>query len=158
MSEQSVIHSTFVIERNYPKSVERVFTAFADSGKKRRWYAEGDAHEIEHFEMDFKVGGKELMRYRFKEHAVLAGQVLTNEGWYQEILPEQRIVTASVMSLGEKRISASLVTIELLPAAQGTDLICTHQGAFFEGSGGPQMREVGWRTLFDHLGVELAQA
>jgi hypothetical protein len=33
--------------------------------------------------------------------------------------------------------------------------MCTHQGAFFEGADGPEMREHGWRTLFDKLAVEL---
>ncbi len=61
------------------------------------------------------------------------------------------------MTLGDKRISASLVTIELLPTDKGTDLICTHQGAFFEGSDGPQMREGGWRLLFDKLAKELTR-
>ena len=60
------------------------------------------------------------------------------------------------MALGEKRISASLVTIELVPTEKGTDLICTHQGAFFEGADGPKMREAGWRTLLDKLTAELA--
>jgi hypothetical protein len=39
----------------------------------------------------------------------------------------------------------------------GTDLICTHQGAFFEGADGPQMREAGWRSLLDKLSKSLAQ-
>jgi uncharacterized protein YndB with AHSA1/START domain len=43
-----------------------------------------------------------------------------------------------------------------LPTETGTDLICTHQGAFFEGSGGPAMREEGWRSLLDALEAELA--
>jgi hypothetical protein len=60
------------------------------------------------------------------------------------------------MTLGGRRISCSLVTMELLATETGTDLICTHQGAFFEGSGGPEMREAGWRTLLDQLGTELA--
>jgi len=50
-----------------------------------------------------------------------------------------------------------LVTIELIPTESGTDLICTHQGAFFEGSGGPQMREMGWRSLFEKLAKEIAK-
>jgi uncharacterized protein YndB with AHSA1/START domain len=37
LEEQSVIHSTFVIERRYPKLPEEVFSAFADTAKKRRW-------------------------------------------------------------------------------------------------------------------------
>ena len=41
------------------------------------------------------------------------------------------------MTLGDRRISASLFTFEFLAAGKGTDLIFTHQGAFFERSGGP---------------------
>jgi len=44
-----------------------------------------------------------------------------------------------------------------LPTDKGTDLICTHQGAFFEGADGPQMREAGWRHLFENLAKELAR-
>ncbi len=154
--EQSAIHSTFVIERSYPKPVESVFAAFADAAKKRRWFGEGDHHDIEEFEMDFRVGGSERARYRFREGTPFPGVALTNDGRYQDIVPNRRIVSASTMILGDRRISASLVTIELLPTDQGTDLICTHQGAFFEGADGPQMREAGWRALFDRLAKQLA--
>lgn len=149
--EQAVIHSTFVIERSYPQSPERVFSAFADPAQKRRWFGESENHELESFEMDFRVGGNELLRYRFKEGSPFPGTELLNVGSYHDIVPDRRIVTASTMALGGKRISASLVTIELLQTAKGTDLICTHQGAFFEGADGPQMREGGWRQLFERL-------
>ena len=155
MKEPSVIHNTFVIERSFAKPVERVFAAFADSGKKRRWFADSDSHEIEVFEMDFRVGGVERTRYRFKENTQFQGVELSTEGSFQDIVPNERIVTASLMTFGGKRISATLVTIELLPTETGTDLICTHQGAFFEGSGGPQLREQGWRTLFERLAKAL---
>lgn len=157
MSEPSVIHSTFVIERSYPKAPERVFAAFADPAKKRRWFAEGEKHEIEQFEMDFRVGGAERTRYRFKEGSPFPGVELASEGSYQDIVPNRRVVIASTMALGGRRFSASLVTIELLSTERGTDLICTHQGAFFEGADGPQMREAGWRKLFDSLEKELAR-
>lgn len=157
MEEQSVIHSTFVIERSYGKPPERVFSAFADAAQKRRWYAEGESHEVEQFEMDFRVGGAERTRYRFKEGTPFPGVALTNNGSYEDIVPNRRIVTASTMSLGEKRISASLVTVELVATDKGTDLICTHQGAFFEGADGPQIREAGWRKLLDRLSTDLAR-
>lgn len=157
MQEPSVIHNTFVIERSFPKPPEVVFSAFADAAKKRRWFAEGHNHDVEEFALDFRIGGIERARYRFNEGTPFPGVALSNEGSYQDIVPNKRIVSASTMSLGDKRISASLVTIELLPNANGTDLICTHQGAFFEGSDGPQMREAGWRKLLDQVATDLAR-
>lgn len=156
-TELSVIHNTFVIERSYSKPPEVVFGAFADPAQKRRWFGEGHNHHVEEFAMDFRVGGSERLQYRFQEGTPFPGVTLASDGSYHDIVPDRRIVTASTMAIGGKRISTSLVTIELLPTDKGTDLICTHQGAFFEGADGPQMREAGWRKLFDQLAVELAR-
>jgi uncharacterized protein YndB with AHSA1/START domain len=156
MGQPSVIHNTFVIERSYPTTPERVFAAFADPAKKRRWAAEGGGHEVESFEMDFRVGGNERGRFRFKEGTPFKGVALANDVTYQDIVPNRRVVFASTMTLGERRISASLVTVELLQTEKGTDLLFTHQGAFFEGADGPQMREAGWRKLLERLAEVLA--
>ena len=107
--------------------------------------------------MDFRAGGVERTRYRFKEGTPFPGVALINDGSYLDIVPNRRIVTASTMTLGDKRISASLVTIELLATDQGTKLVCTHQGVFFEGADGPQIREAGWRHLFEQLAKDLTR-
>lgn len=156
MPEQSAIHNTFAIERSYPKPPEQVFSAFADAAKKRRWYAEGASHDVEQFEMNFQVGGAERLRYRFKEGTPFKGTEIANEGNYHDIVANRRIVISYSMTFGGMRISASLVTIEFLPTEAGTDLICTHQGVFFEGSDGPQIREAGWRSQFEKLASVLA--
>ena len=159
MQQPSAVHDTFVIERHFQKTPEKVFAALSEPAKRRRWFAEGDHHDVEEFQSDFRVGGVELLRYRFKGDAPspVAGMTLTNESRIQDIVPDRRIVTASAMSLGDTRISASLVTLELLANENGTDLICTHQGTFFEGAGDPKMREAGWRTLLDKLASELSE-
>jgi uncharacterized protein YndB with AHSA1/START domain len=151
MKTPSVIHSTFAVERSYPVTPERAFAAFADPEQKRRWFVAGDNHTVEHYELDFRVGGKERACLRFNEGTPLAGKLYTNDIGYLDIVPDRRIVFASAMVIGEKCVSASLATVEFLPSEDGTDLVFTHQGVFFEGSGGPEMREAGWRKLLSRL-------
>jgi uncharacterized protein YndB with AHSA1/START domain len=158
MSDVSVIHNTFVVERDYPTTPERVFAAFADPAKKRRWFAEGENHTVDEFEMDFRVGGAERARSHFKERSPFPGVALINDGIYHDIVPHRRIVSSSTMTLGDRRISTSLVTAEILPNQTGAKLVLTHQGAFFEGSDGPQMREAGWRKIAERLAKDLALA
>jgi hypothetical protein len=44
-------------------------------------------------------------------------------------VPDQRIVFAYTMTLGEKRISSSFGTVELFPVGDRTRLTYTEQGA-----------------------------
>jgi uncharacterized protein YndB with AHSA1/START domain len=152
MEKLSVTHSTFVIERSYPTTPERVFAAFADPLKKRRWFAEGESFGVREFEMDFRVGGSEHSRFHMKD-----GTPLANDTSYHDIEPNRRIVFAYTMSVAGRRISASLATVELLPTEKGTDFVYTEQAAFFEGSDGAKIREAGWSGLFEQLAKELAR-
>lgn len=165
MSERTVVHSTFVIERSYAATPEQVFGAFADPVKKRRWFAEGEGFEVDMFEMDFRVGGTERARFRFKPGAPLEqGTACANDSYYLDIVSNKRIVIAYTMTIGEKRISASLASFEILrlnpvttPAANShAKLVFTEQAAFFAEADGPKLREEGWRHLFDRLQHELA--
>lgn len=150
MKERTVTHATFVIERNYSASPKRVFAAFSDPAKKRRWFSGDQELRPGHFAMDFRVGGSERSSFRAQ------GVTCTNDTVYRDIVPNRRVVMAYTMTLGEHRISSSHATVELVPSGHGTDLIFTEQAAFFEGSDGPQMREEGWRKLLDQLAKALA--
>jgi uncharacterized protein YndB with AHSA1/START domain len=150
-----VTHSTFTIERSYPFPKECVFAAFADPAKKRRWFAEGERGHIEEFTLDFRVGGREHTRSRFADDSPFPGTALTNDTIYQDIVPNDRIVMAYTMTLGEKRISSSQATVEFLTVKNGTNLIFTEQVAFFPGADGARIREEGWRELLQQLAMEL---
>jgi uncharacterized protein YndB with AHSA1/START domain len=161
MTAHSVVHSTFVIERDYAASPARVFAAFANPATKRRWFTEGKGSEVLEAIMDFRVGGRESTRFRFQGGPAGAppkGTEIRNDTLYQDIVPERRIVFAYTMTIGDKRISASLATIELRSTGNGTHLVFTEQGAFFEGADGPRMREEGWRDLLSKLGEELRRS
>jgi uncharacterized protein YndB with AHSA1/START domain len=155
-AEPTAIHNTFTIERNFSQSSARVFSAFAQPALKRRWYAEGD-HEIKDFHMDFRAGGSEQFRYRFKDGHPIAGSEIANESVFQEITDEKRIVMTSRMSLNGKPIVVMIATFEFLPAQKGTDLILTHQGTYIDWPDGVKMIEMGWNGLIGRLQKELAQ-
>jgi uncharacterized protein YndB with AHSA1/START domain len=154
MTQPTVIHATFVIEKRYAKPPARVFAAFADPAKKGRWYAEREGNTVEAFEMDFRPGGRETLAYRMGANTPFPGALITNQEVLQDIVPDRRIVTASAMAFEGRCFSASLLTFEFLPTDGGTALICTHQGAFFEGADGPEMRERGWQDLLARLEKE----
>jgi len=151
-----VIHNTFVIDRRFAASPARVFAAFSDPEKKQRWLGDGEHHDLEEFTLDFRVGGMERARYRFRPGTPFPGMPFMMEGSFQDIVPEQRIVMVSTMTMGERRISVTLATVELAATENGTLMTFTHQGAFFEGSDGPERRQAGWEVLFAKIEKELA--
>jgi uncharacterized protein YndB with AHSA1/START domain len=155
MAEPNVNHSTFVVERTYTQSPARVFASFAEAGRKRRWYAEGD-HEIQEYDLDFRVGGAEHFRYRFKEGHPIAGSEIDNKSTYQDIVPEQRIVFTQKMSLNGNPVSVAVITLEFLAAEEGTELVLTNQGTFIGWPDGAKMVEMGWNTLLDRLKNDVA--
>jgi uncharacterized protein YndB with AHSA1/START domain len=149
MTERSVTHATFVVERTYDASADRVFAAWADPAAKARWFGNPD-DGVDEFELDFRVGGRELSRGTAPN-----GKAYTYEARYQDIVPDDRIVYAYDMHLEEARISVSLSTVQLSPEGEGTRLTYTEQGAFLDGLETPEQREQGSGALFDALGEEL---
>jgi uncharacterized protein YndB with AHSA1/START domain len=148
LSNQShIVHHTFVSERTWSASPERVFAAFSDREQKRLWYFQGS----ESFEMDFRIGGAERAVSRLGADSPFPGVPLTSEGIHLDIAANQRVVIASCMSIGGRPMSASLCTFQFLPEGTGTCLVFTHQGAFYENSDGPAMREEGWNTILNRL-------
>lgn len=157
LTHHPVQFDTFTIERALPAPLSHVIAAFADPRRKQRWFAESAAHEVEQFTMTFEVGGRERACYRFKPGTPFAGAMLESDGVFLEIVPGVRIVSAATMTIGGRRISASLHTFEFAGGdVAPTRLRFTHQAAFFEGADGPAIRRAGWEQLFGQLTAALA--
>ena len=147
MTERSVTHASFTLERRYPASPSRVFAAWADPAIKPRWFGGGD-EEVKEYRLDFRVGGR--------EHS--AGGVPGGDGsysydaLYQDIVPNERIVYTYDMHIGGPRISVSLSTVEFKAEGANTVLVYTEQGVYLDGLDTPEQREQGTRELLEALG------
>jgi uncharacterized protein YndB with AHSA1/START domain len=152
MSKRSVTHASFSIERVYPATPARVFAAFADPRVKARWFTSPKEWGESEYKHDFRIGGTELNR-----SGPPGGPVYTYRARFQDIVPDERIITTYEMLMDDARISVSVATIELKAVAEGTRLTLTEQGAFLDGFDKPEIREEGTRGLLQMLAADIAQ-
>jgi uncharacterized protein YndB with AHSA1/START domain len=151
MTEPSVIHDVFSIERTYPAAPSRVFAAFASEEAKTVWGDTGDFETLagaEPSEFDFRAGGRERFTIRAE------GSLYRYEALYYDIVPDQRIVYCYEMYADGARISVSVATIEFAKGGDRTTLTWTEQGAYLDGIDGPQapaMRKEGTAEMLDGL-------
>jgi uncharacterized protein YndB with AHSA1/START domain len=147
MSDRTVTHDTFTVERTYPVPPARVFAAWTDPAEKRQWFALDASYEL-----DVREGGTEV---NIGEHE---GTTYTYRAWYRDVVADERLVYAYEMHMGDARISVSLSTVELEPAGDGTLLRYTEQGAYLDGLDEPSLRIAGTEQLLDAVGAWLSAA
>src|SRR5262249_9055034 len=88
MSDRTIVHATFTLERLYAAAPALVCDAWADPKKKARWFGGGAAG----YEMDFRPGGLE------RNSGTHDAKVITWESLYREIVTDERIVYTSVLA------------------------------------------------------------
>ena len=157
MTQRSIIHDTFVIERTYPAPASRVFAAFASKEAKDAWGDTGDLTEVGldagGAEFDFRTGGQERFGFGYQ------GISYWYEARYYDIVPDQRIIYSYEMYADGARISVSVATIDFSQVADGTALTWTEQGAYldgFDGADAPLLRAEGTSAMLDALAKYLA--
>ena len=150
MTARSTHHATFTILRTYDAAPARVFAAWASRDAKARWFSCHEDWETTAYELDFRVGGREINRVGPK-----GGPVHAYDARYMDIVPNQRIVFGYDMHLDDTRISVSLATVEFAPAGAGTRLSFTEQVVFLDGYDDPAGREHGTRIGLAKLDAAL---
>ena len=146
MTDRSVIHSTFTLERVYPALATRVFAAWADPAAKARWFVGPTGQH----ELDFRIGGREVTRARNTD-----GRLMTFESRYHDVVDGRRIVYTSTLSGDDDVMTVSLTTVELTPEGDTTRLLLTEHGAFLDGHEQPDWRAQGTAQWLDALGADL---
>jgi uncharacterized protein YndB with AHSA1/START domain len=152
MTERSAHHAAFVIERRYDAAPAEVFAAWASPAEKARWFVGPADWETADHELDFRVGGRERVSGGPK-----GGPRHIFEARYQDIVPDRRIVSTYDMHLDDKRISASLATVDLTPDGAGTRLATRSRSSTWTGSIPPPSasteRAVCWMRWARHCGA-----
>jgi uncharacterized protein YndB with AHSA1/START domain len=146
MTQSTVAHDTFVVERTYDAPVKLVFEAWADPKLKARWFVGSGEALGASYDLDFRVGGREAFR-----GGPPGGTVHRYESRYHDIVPEQRIVYAYEMYADEARISVSVATVEFHRVGVETRLVLTEQGVFLDGQDTAAQREEGTRSFLESL-------
>jgi uncharacterized protein YndB with AHSA1/START domain len=150
---RSVEHATFVLERTYPTTRERVFAAMATKEQKAKWFGGGDNPDAT-WDFDFREGGHELQSGNFTmpdgstHHA-------TFDAYYLDIVENERVTWSYNMYADGQKLSSSLTVVELTAVPEGTKLTFTETGAFFDGHEKPELREQGSGWNLDALGESL---
>ncbi|MGC4807865.1 SRPBCC domain-containing protein [Micromonospora sp. DT233] len=137
MTDRSVLTSTFTLERDYLVAPARAFAAWADPAIKRRWFAP----TADDYELDFRVGGRELNR----------SAALTFTSTYYDIVAGERIVYSSVLADDDRPVTASLTTVQFSADGGATRLLLVEQDSFLDGHEDPAWREQGTASWLDAL-------
>jgi uncharacterized protein YndB with AHSA1/START domain len=148
VTTRSVRHDTFVSERNYTVSADRVFSAWGNAEAKARWFA----GPVEEYSLDFRVGGREVVRGSRDN-----GSILTFDSLYQEIVHGHRIVYTSTLSAGDILLTVSVTTVEFHSVGSGARLVITESAAYLDEHEEPTNRQQGTARWLDGLSAELAR-
>lgn len=135
------------VSRVFPHAAERVFDAWLDPVRARRFLFATPAGEMARAEIDPRVGG----RFNFTDRR--DGEDVEHTGEYLVIdRPRRLVFTFSVTGF---EASADLVSIEIAPHPDGCELTLTHEMAAAHAEY-RERTEQGWGMILESLAATLA--
>jgi uncharacterized protein YndB with AHSA1/START domain len=130
MKTPKIVHGTFTIEKTYNASDEAVFSAWGNLESRAQWFIGPGDWKVVRREMDFRVGGLEVLHSRFGN-----GYEPIYESRFYSIVPNKQIVFVYDMHLNGEHHSVSLASVEIESlGARKTRLVFTEQVAFLDGT------------------------
>jgi uncharacterized protein YndB with AHSA1/START domain len=135
MKRPLIERGSFSIERTYDASPEDVFAAWSHVESKARWFVGPENWTLVQRELDFRIGGHELLHGRFA-----SGRDTIYTARFHDIVPNARIVYVYDMHYqmqdDKTHHSVSIATVEFEPIKRQTRLVFAEQVAFLDGTNG----------------------
>lgn len=138
---------SLTIRRRLNAPPAKVYAAWTDPQKVKRWWGPQEIDEALHVEADVRVGG----RFRIVMRGS-GGEQHDVSGVYREVVPDEKLVfTWAWHSTPERE---SLVTVSFESDGDATVLRLTHEQFFDEAARDGHLE--GWSSLLDKLERQLA--
>ena len=150
----AVKFDSFEMDESFVCPVQKLFAAFTDPVTKRAWYADSpdaETHETLQYTLDPQVGGKEVFRLALNDKTPMPGLEIQMIGECVARIDNALLVYASRMIIQGQVVSITNETFEFAPQGAGARLRLTQQGAYLEGSDGPELRRRGHEKLIADL-------
>jgi len=136
---------TIRVTHRFSQSPERVFDAWLDPAKAKKFLFATPAGEMVRAEIDARVGG----RFTFVDRR--NGEDIEHVGEYLEIdRPRRLVFTFAVPRFSAERTK---VIIEITPSGSGCELALTHEGVLPDYA---SRTEGGWSMILDGLAGALS--
>lgn len=145
----SAVQTSFVIERDFAATPQQVFLAWADPDAKRAW-SDCHAEHTTDYSLDFRIYGHESHRVVYPD-----GKVQHIEKVFFDIVRSQRIIFSYDITLDGRRLSVSLVTVDLIAAPTGTHMIYSEHLTYLDGHADKEQRIRGTEEGLDKLAIAL---
>lgn len=146
MSTAAAVKPSLTIKRRFNVPPAKVFSAWTDPQKVKRWMGPGEVHVLS-AENDARVGG----RYHWVMKAP-NGEEHDVSGVYREVVPDEKLVfTWAWKSTPERE---SVVTLTFKPDGAGTLMTLMHEQFFDEQA--RDSHQGGWNGAMEKLEKFLA--
>ena len=141
MSVQFAVKPSLTLKRRLKASPAKVFAAFTDPEKIKRWMGPGEIVTVA-AESDARAGG----RYRIAMRSPDGGEHDVG-GAYREVIANEKLVFTWAWKTAPEQ--ESLVTVLFKPDGDGTLLTLTHEQ--FADADSRDRHQHGWNGAFDKL-------
>jgi uncharacterized protein YndB with AHSA1/START domain len=148
----SIELGTVDITRTFAAPAASVFAAWSQQAAQETWGDPGPDWQMRFERFGFAVGESDL--YRFGPGG---GPVYLNENRYLQILPETRIVYASLLREDGTLTFSGTVVVTFEPVPNGTRMRLVEQGTYFDGRDRAEDHRAGWRAMLEAMGRYLQQ-